>query len=109
MITSRNFLVHYVPFTNAMFVRRVLSAVADETWNLRVYPLNPDYWSELTIQGTDKARLVTVRNPFEWYVVWFAAHKNGSRRDGFYDQVSKNGQTHRLQLQTPPQKHECSA
>lgn len=88
MILTRHFVYVHVPKTGGNFVRAVIDRNAPPEWD--IVRLG-DHATVHDIPATHRAlpRLAFVRNPFSWYVSWFAFQQE--TKDPYFLEVSDGG------------------
>lgn len=94
MLVSNHFVFVHFPKSGGSFVRKVLRETAPHEWDLREHP----WHNKLSTLPHELRRLPVigyVRNPFDWYVSWYAYLRGEclSKRcsNDFFSAVSDHG------------------
>lgn len=81
MIVSKHFVFVHFPKAGGSFVRAVLGETAPHEWNIREYA-----WHKKLSTLPQELRMLPVigyvRNPFDWYVSWYAYMRGEYLRQG---------------------------
>jgi hypothetical protein len=89
VILSKHFVFLHLPKTGGSFVRELCTHYAPPAWQVSLLDNHPTV-RDIPPEYTHLPIFGFVRNPFDWYVSWYAYLKK-RLNDPFFNQVSEGG------------------
>lgn len=90
MILTRDFVFIHLPKTGGTFIRRVMERHAPKEWQTKIYEGHPTV-EDIPESHRQLPVIGAIRNPWSFYVSWYAFLKSKVDDYEYFNQVSKGG------------------